>query len=220
MAGRLKQEGLLKLSPGILLIHIRYNQVILTVATIIIMDFHLRSMIINAPTGNQERHFWVRETFALDEWFYLPGHKEVLYKTDNIDSDYPVKWKPSIHMPKWACRIWLEIINIKVEKLQDIRMSDCEAEGAKDYLYGEYPNSYNIKKAGSCLRHNFHRLWDSINEKKHPWASNPWVWGCRNLKGLKMKNKPRKPLPGEIEAMFAQWVINWIIILQDKEKNE
>ena len=128
------------------------------------------------PYGQPGATLWVRETFALDEWFYLPGHKEVLYKTDNIDSDYPVKWKPSIHMPKWACRIWLEIINIKVEKLQDIRMSDCEAEGAKDYLYGEYPNSYNIKKAGSCLRHNFHRLWDSINEKKHPWASNPWVW--------------------------------------------
>jgi len=79
-------------------------------------------------------------------------------------------WKPSIHMPRWASRITLEIVDVRVERVQDISEGDVEAEGvALQAWAGEGPEGWP-KTAG------FAWLWDSINGKKHSWADNPWVW--------------------------------------------
>lgn len=74
-------------------------------------------------------------------------------------------WRPSIHMPRWASRITLEITAVRVERLQEISEADVQAEGCTGSPFG--------KAADAML---FPTLWDSINAKKHPWESNPWVW--------------------------------------------
>lgn len=80
-------------------------------------------------------------------------------------TDYGVKCTPSIHVPRWASRITLEVVAVRVERVQDISRDDVQAEGVES------------KAWDSGLRKDaFSALWDSINGKRAPWASNPWVW--------------------------------------------
>ena len=89
----------------------------------------------------------------------------------------PFKWTPAIHMPKAACRIWLEITDIKIERLKDISEEDAIAEGIYEIEYkgisfnfsGGNPTGY-AKPTGA-----FNALWESINGKDS-WELNPWVW--------------------------------------------
>lgn len=81
-------------------------------------------------------------------------------------------WTPSIHMPRWACRLVLEVASVRVERLQEISEEDARAEGADPYDWqydnGEGPESY---------REAFRCLWDSINASRgYGWERNPWVW--------------------------------------------
>ena len=79
--------------------------------------------------------------------------------------DIPTRWRPSIHMPRWASRIDIEITEIRVERLQEISEADARAEAPP-----EYDGWFETWK--DC----FKVLWDSINGKKYPWDNNPWVW--------------------------------------------
>lgn len=80
------------------------------------------------------------------------------------------RWRPSIHMPRWASRLLLEVVEVRAERLQDIREYDAEAEGVT------LPATWAPGK-DPTYRHHFANLWDSINAKRgYPWASNPWVW--------------------------------------------
>lgn len=120
------------------------------------------------PYGKPEDRLWVRETWAKD----IPGCPNgVTYRADHLDplGDGPAKpitWKPSIHMPRIASRITLEIIRVRVEKLQSISEEDAKAEGVVNYDDRKWV-TYALQ---------FSRLWDSINSKRAPWSSNPWVW--------------------------------------------
>lgn len=87
------------------------------------------------------------------------------------DMDGPgCRWKPSIHMPRWASRINLEIIDIRVEQLQEISEADAKAEGMQK----------NMEFIG--FTKHFKEVWDSINGKSRKdgrdisWSTNPWVW--------------------------------------------
>lgn len=84
------------------------------------------------------------------------------------DPDCP-KWKPSIFMPRLASRITLKIIDVRVERLQDITEADAKAEGVwgKDEPY---------QGVGDLPTDRYRALWDSINGKKYPWKSNPWLF--------------------------------------------
>jgi len=112
------------------------------------------------PFGQIGDRIWVRETWRLDEF----NPFEVIYK-----ADYPnhptelVKWRPSIHMPKWAARIWLEITDIRVERIQDITPIEWEREGLNLVGYKE-------------TKENFIKLWNSCNSNFNLWNHNPWVW--------------------------------------------
>ena len=79
------------------------------------------------------------------------------------------KWRSPRFMPKEAARLWLEVKNVRVERLQNITADDIRAEGTPDT-----PHDSN------CLiaeRQSFIDFWDSINAKRgYPWRSNPWVW--------------------------------------------
>lgn len=81
---------------------------------------------------------------------------------------YWKQWRPSIHMPRWACRLVLEIVSVRVERLQDITEGDAMAEGIN---WRDVPDSH----IGTVRRQHFIELWESINGAES-WAANPWCW--------------------------------------------
>jgi hypothetical protein len=82
------------------------------------------------------------------------------------------RWRPSIHMPRWASRITLEVTGVRVERLQDISEADARAEG----VTLQEKSFYMGVAAAAPHRFEFHRLWQQINGERAPWLSNPWVW--------------------------------------------
>lgn len=95
-----------------------------------------------------------------------PRAYDIQYKADypHIDKDL-IRWRPSIHMPKEAARIWLKVTNVRVERLQDITREQAEREGACDY---------------TSTADGFADIWDSTVKKsdaeRYGWCANPWVW--------------------------------------------
>ncbi len=119
---------------------------------------------------------WVRETFC--EVPYEHNHVPIkggyitipkyAYKADS-ERDYTGIWKPSIHMPREAARIFLRVKTVRVERLQDITEEDAIAEGMSKTLVD---GVVFISAKG-----NFHVFWDSLNIKRgYGWDTNPWVW--------------------------------------------
>lgn len=84
------------------------------------------------------------------------------------DGDTPPPKRPSIHMPRWASRILLEITDVRVERLQDITGNDVEAEGV------EFPDGISVERVLERWE-PFRGLWNSINGPGS-WDANPWVW--------------------------------------------
>jgi hypothetical protein len=119
------------------------------------------------PYGQPGDRLWVRETFAegihqmadANHWAYAADR----FGTQQRLSD---RWKPSIHMPRSASRITLEITIVRVERLQDISEADAMAEGVNA---GKY---LGLERANARA---FSELWESINGPDS-WAANPWVW--------------------------------------------
>ncbi|HBR33746.1 MAG TPA: hypothetical protein DD734_03870 [Firmicutes bacterium] len=122
---------------------------------------------------------WVRETWC--DIYDIRGMNlpprpikecDTFYYKADYNFDAPVlKWRPSIHMPKRAARIWLEVKDVRVERVQDIRPEDCESEGIDDWC------DDGIHDPSDALRKQFHNLWDAINTKRgYGWDANPWVW--------------------------------------------
>lgn len=137
--------------------------------------------IIKVPYGEPEDILWVRESFVTgavyeDECLLYDEAGDAITRTwykatspdlswfDCGDSVENVPWKPSIHMPKAAARIYLEITDIRAERVQDIREEDAKAEGAK---MSEFPFDYYSV--------SFMALWQKINGPES-WEANPWAW--------------------------------------------
>ncbi len=155
---------------------------------------HQRSALFSCPFGQVGDRMWVRETFAVlgnedgcpIDWDgnLIKGdekHAARIYKAScwqepgnyglwsipDRETQYEGTWRPSIHMPRWASRITLEITAVHVERLNDISEEDAKAEGVK---------------AGVCPGHEhmmhqvaFSELWQSIYGEES-WGANPWVW--------------------------------------------
>jgi hypothetical protein len=103
------------------------------------------------------------------ETFADPDARWEDFKAAAIEERY--HWRPSIHMPRWASRITLEVTEVRVQRLQDISEEDAKAEGVAP----SFEDSHGIIGSQCFYRYGFSRLWDSIN-KKSPWDSNPFVW--------------------------------------------
>jgi hypothetical protein len=134
---------------------------------------------------------WVRESWCENRGKYF-------YKADNIcngctedgiclpegvakhitcelceDRDGYIKWRPSIHMPRTAARIFLRVTNVRVERLWDITLEGIEHEG----LYCEPPYTKEHYAYAPGMRIHWIKLWDSLNAKRgYGWDTNPWVW--------------------------------------------
>ena len=94
-------------------------------------------------------------------------------------------WKPSIHMPKEAARIWLKVTDVRVERLQDITPKGAESEGVgnlfyDDIGYGEKNYGTEVDPEYGITKEQFAWLWESTIKKSdldcYGWDSNPWVW--------------------------------------------
>ena len=127
------------------------------------------------PFGQPYDRLWGRETFALGE----PPYFGVAYRADEGDNPEDVggrrqKWTPSIHMPRYLSRITLEIIDVRVERVQDINESEAQAEGVRPAF--SHPGLDGVVSQPS-YRWGFWRLWDKLYaERGLGWDVNPWVW--------------------------------------------
>lgn len=120
---------------------------------------------------------WVRETWQIRD---SRKPNEIFYKASDHMTCAP--WKPSLFMPKSACRIFLRIKSIKIERLQDISEADAIAEGCSKYgPFGEYkgsihPNGGAMKyRAYSKASRAFQCIWETINGEQS-WKANPYVF--------------------------------------------
>lgn len=125
---------------------------------------------------------WVRETFARvgdndDDIHACPDLRvHAYYRADSIQPEV-LKWRPSIFMPHWASRLTLEVIAVKVERLQDISEADARAEGieCRDGCWGTWDASGHQICGGSIDPIEAYRcLWLNINGVGS-WEANPWV---------------------------------------------
>jgi len=135
----------------------------------------------NCPYGQRGDRLWVRETWAKNIQGCPNG---VTYRADHLNPlgdgpANPITWKPSIHMPRIASRITLEITTVRVEKLWSITEADALAEGITGPHHVGYP-AFRVpedsKPRYSSAVAAFEALWDSINSKRAPWSYNLWVW--------------------------------------------
>lgn len=143
---------------------------------------------LNSAFGKSGDRIWVRETFCPVDDTQYGGEKWVDYRaTPRYEASHPagwdsapndaeaLKWRPSIHMPRWASRILLEITGVRVERLNSISQEDAQAEGLE--LTGWRPTYSDPDSGGEVMTpyDNFAQLWESIYGAEN-WQANPWVW--------------------------------------------
>ena len=127
------------------------------------------------PYGKPGDRLWVRETFACGLCTDQPYAYRATHAPEDLEAGWhdPIKWKPSIHMPRAACRILLEITDVRVERLQDITYEQAAAEGVHRGPLREWCAS---DEGGACHKYPvpaFRDLWQSVGGN---WDANPWVW--------------------------------------------
>jgi hypothetical protein len=129
---------------------------------------------------------YVRETWLkADDGIYYKASIKVPSESEDIRKAYGYKWKPSIHMPKKAARIFLKVTAIRVERLQDITSEQAKNEGVDLTSGTPFPKTtardcHGAKNGLSMYQSKFVILWDSTikiqNIDKYGWEANPWVW--------------------------------------------
>ncbi len=153
----------------------------------------------DCPYGAPGDRLWVKETWQAwvqtshegDEWAPCEGPpRELLDRYGNPDVEYKATssslgpWRPSIFMPRWASRITLGIVSVRVERLHDISLEDAIAEGierGRDFFMGQIQCSMwkDYLAEGAWFTDDpiasFRSLWESINGLGS-WDANPWVW--------------------------------------------
>lgn len=163
-----------------------------------------------SPYGQPGDRLWVRETWGIgtrpcpfngwvdgieykaDELLIDDNSDLTLYLPVNLPDDiclgdYEKKgWTPSIHMPRWASRIMLEITGVRVERVQEISEEDAQAEGVERPILRLGPNGsradnefehWPIHPLTGEYKDAYRTLWDKLNAKRgFGWDINPWAW--------------------------------------------
>lgn len=154
------------------------------------------AFVVACPYGGVGDRLWVKETFSpfrihggasdimradyvvlkdgAQVYTPLPGGGQRFFAPLKVWGsgafDY-IRWRPSIHMPRWASRITLEITEVRVQRLKDITDEDAKAEGVTEAGASYEREVYPIES----YRRAYSALWDRINGPGS-WSSNPWVW--------------------------------------------
>lgn len=147
---------------------------------------------LKCPYGIPGDKLWVGETWATDgagesgKYDFMPPSElpdgiNIFFKASiKTEDEWRIaKWRPSRNMPKWASRITLEIKDVRVERVQDIKPIDAVREGCPAYLkYEDVDIGRGLKPVETrSPREQFERLWNSINLKRgYGWDSNLYVW--------------------------------------------
>ena len=143
-------------------------------------DMDHAEVISRCPYGQVGERLWVRESHAfvdatcglvtnpnvtskVSPFGSKHEHMACVYRQEQFRMDFNGPWKPSIHMPRWASRITLEITGVRIERLTDISPADCVAEGIRR----------NDPEGSPRL--GFAKLWESINGEGS-WDADPWLW--------------------------------------------
>lgn len=164
-----------------------------------VIQCHHSGIIVKCPYGQPGDLLWVRET-----WMKYRGR--LIYRADRgvvMDEGYAADgtshgsiqpWRSPIHMPRWASRLTLEVVSVRVERVQDISEADAIAEGIVPIktkgvlgqiktmyevpgLLGTYADGQIDTRVCHSAVEGYSELWDHLNEKRgYPWRSNPWVW--------------------------------------------
>jgi len=140
-------------------------------------DDHISGFWDKCPYGRIGDRLWVKET-----WRMLPGAENISMPFNSVFSyaaDWSEKeakvigpWKSSRFMPREASRITLEIVRVRVERVQEITGSDCYWEGVGSPYTGGGAKTWQEGQ-----RKLYQDLWNKINAKRgFGWDVNPWVW--------------------------------------------
>jgi hypothetical protein len=167
-----------------------------------VMDHEPVRMV--CPYGNPGDRLWVREAFAIEttqdyegdpgiepalgpvKWEDDDGYRLIpryrasepgtmLMIAPSEKDEIGMRWKPSIHMPRWASRILLEITDVRVERLQDISETDALAEGIVRQRDDGFGLTDTTHYHSADPRMSYWSLWEAINGPGSV-ESNPWVW--------------------------------------------
>lgn len=154
-----------------------------------LMDASQVGETFRCPYGVPGDRLWVKETWGLNDCLYggsqpipkarpidLPADALVFYATeDDAEIRNELRWRPSIHMPRWASRLTLDITEVRVERLHEISAADSLAEGVQcptcEALQASACNGRGCFASIAAYRD----LWNHINGPDN-WAANPWVW--------------------------------------------
>lgn len=145
----------------------------------------------SCPFGAVGDRIWVRETWA--RYNIDQDSHDMAYRA-TIPEDWPEsgRWRPSIHMPRWASRITLEITDVRVERLNAISEQDAQSEGVHTEVWDQTVVARNYAaideffqfwsedmphyvEMNQLYRSSFRSLWESIYGAEN-WQANPWVW--------------------------------------------
>lgn len=156
-------------------------------------------MVQRCPYGKAGDLLWVRETFIHEPADYCweasvsipvrPAHTVYRADVDPTGDGRGAGWSPSIHMPRWASRITLEVTGVRVERLQDISRDDAISEGVDPHRCPTQQTEASMRaqlvahRIGMAAHYvaeidyigGFRWLWESINGAGS-WDANPWVW--------------------------------------------
>ena len=147
---------------------------------------------LTSPIGGAGDRLWVRETWCLasaesettppdlrpmrgSRWCYYHATEP---DVEHEEGDNRSPWRPSIHMPRWACRLVLPLVSVRVERVQDITNEDAEEEGIREWAKTD-PKLCALRTAGFAVpsrpKFLFRLCWISIYGEGS-WDANPWVW--------------------------------------------
>jgi len=156
--------------------------------------YHENNIAVACPYGKVGDRLWVRETWRVD--WADEAMAEIGFRADedskkcappfpwldranekHLEPDSKIRWQPSIFMPRWACRVILEITAVRVERLQDISEEDAKAEGVDTSVTHPSPTGVGKFRVKNYVfaREAYADLWRLINGHDS-WAQNPWVW--------------------------------------------
>ena len=140
---------------------------------------------VPCPYGQPGDRLWVREAWRLynaseecacyDLCLCHARHGRPMYRADWTGDVSDHKWRPSIHMPRWASRIVLEVKSVRVERLQEITEDECVAEGFDGSHW--WAGAARCDESAHLVINQFQETWDQLNaDRGYGWDSNPWVW--------------------------------------------
>jgi hypothetical protein len=128
------------------------------------------------PYGQPGDRLWARETYAVRDakaWQDRDTSSGMLFFRADDERELPGdgRWRPSIHMPRWASRLTLDVTGVRLERLHLITEDDAKAEGVE-------PSTGMLMGGQGPHHHAFFGLWERINGKRPgcSWHDNPWVW--------------------------------------------